>query len=85
MNIEDKVLSIVSDELKVDKKKISKDLGVGDLAEWDSLAHTSLIVALEKNFNIMFDVEEVLDTETIRDMVEIITEKFDNDSQKTKF
>ena len=35
--------------------------------------------------NIMFDVEEVLDTETIRDMVEIITEKFDNDSQKTKF
>ena len=51
MNIEDKVLSIVSDELKVDKKKISKDLGDRDLAEWYSLAGSLHHLAWEaKNF-----------------------------------
>ena len=30
------------------------------IAEWDSLAHLSLVTALENEFDVMFDVDDVL-------------------------
>lgn len=35
-------------------------LGFGDTQGWDSVAHMALIAALEEEFNIMIDTEDVI-------------------------
>ena len=47
---------------------------VGDIPQWDSLGHISLISHLEKEFNLSIDVDQSLEMETIEDIVEILNE-----------
>ena len=50
-------------------------LAVGDIGEWDSLAHLRIIAAVEREFEIRLDDEEMLDIETIRDIVKLLQAK----------
>ncbi|WP_018214827.1 acyl carrier protein [Salinispora vitiensis] len=45
----------LSDELPVD------DLEYRGNAQWDSLAHMSLVAAIEDEFGVMLDTDEVID------------------------
>lgn len=71
----DRVIQEAASILQVNSSDLSMETGVGDVPDWDSLGHTRLIAGLEEAFDIMFDVEEVLDCETIEDIVELIQEK----------
>lgn len=75
MDIKEKVYKVISDNLKVDESVIYNDLEVGGIREWDSLAQVNLIVALEKEFNITFDVDETLEMDNVLDIVEILEER----------
>lgn len=44
---------------KIDKKKINSNLSAKTFNKWDSLAHLNLILALENEFKISFDIERV--------------------------
>ena len=44
---------------------------------WDSLGHASLAAALEKHFNIKFDIDDLMAMENIRAIVDIINGKLD--------
>ncbi len=43
-----------------------------DIEEWDSLEHINLIVAIEKTFDVKFDIKEVSDMKNVGDMVKAI-------------
>lgn len=73
--LQTKIIDEAANILQVNPKKLTMTTGVGDILEWDSLGHTRLIVGLEEKFDVNFDIEEVLDCETIEDIVEIISEK----------
>ena len=49
-----------------------------DIATWDSVAHVSIIVAVERQFGIMFDPDEIMDMENVGAMVEAIRTKAAN-------
>lgn len=46
-----------------------------DIATWDSVAHVSIIVGVEKEFDIMFDPEEIMDMASVGALVETIGAK----------
>jgi acyl carrier protein len=48
-----------------------------DIAGWDSAAHVSIIIAVEQEFGIMFDPDEIMDMENIGVMVNVIASKID--------
>ena len=73
--MENKVIEVIAQAISVDISDINIKTGVGDLPDWDSLGHTAIIAALESAFDVVFDIEEALDSETVEDMVEIIEEK----------
>lgn len=73
--MKNKIYLIIAEALSVDLAKINGDLGPGDIAEWDSLAQQSLILALESKLNVIFDIDEVLDMESVDDIVEIVQKK----------
>ncbi|MCI9139392.1 acyl carrier protein [bacterium 1XD42-8] len=44
----------------------------GDIEDWDSLEHINLIVAMEKRFQLKFDIQEVGELENVGEMIDLI-------------
>ena len=74
-----KVIQVVAATINVKESDLSMEKGVGDIPDWDSLGHVNIIAAIEEAFGLFLDVEEALDCETIQDIVEVITEKINNE------
>ena len=48
-----------------------------DIEDWDSLEHISLIVSMEKEFSMKFDIKEVNKLENVGEMIDLIKRKMD--------
>ena len=46
-----------------------------DIEDWDSLEHINLVVAVEKKFNIKFNMGEVSSFKNVGEMVDIIIKR----------
>ncbi len=46
-----------------------------DIEDWDSLEHIGLIVAIERKFNIKFNMGEITSLKNVGEMVDIIMER----------
>ena len=73
--IREDVLSIIASVLNTDTALLEGDLGIGDLPDWDSVHHMSIIMELETKFSIKFISEETSMMENIDDIVEIVRKK----------
>jgi acyl carrier protein len=79
MNIKEKVYKVISETLSIDPSIINEDLEVGGIKEWDSLGQVNLIVSLEKEFELTFDVDETLEMDNVFDIVDILEQRFKED------
>lgn len=52
--------------------RVSDATTAADIEDWDSLEHINLIVAVEKKFNIKFNMGEVNTFKNVGEMVDII-------------
>ena len=48
-----------------------------EVEKWDSLLHVKLMVTIESDFNLRFDVDELREPENVRDIIVLIQSKFD--------
>jgi acyl carrier protein len=55
----DKIIKIMSKALGLMENEIDDELSPETSAEWDSFNHVSLVLALEKAFNIKFSSDEI--------------------------
>ena len=69
------VQEIFRDVLDNEEIEINFETGADDIAEWDSLSHIQLIVAIEKHFKIKFNSKELMEWKTVGDMIECISAK----------
>lgn len=49
-----------------------------DIEDWDSLEHINLIVAVEQEFKIKFNMKEVTTMNNVGEMVDIILSRINN-------
>ena len=54
---------------------ISETTTANDIADWDSLEHINLIVAVEEAFGIKFNMNEVTTMKNVGEMAALITNK----------
>ncbi len=54
---------------------IREETCADDIEEWDSLQHINLLSMLEKEFQIEFDIDEIISMENVGDMVKVIESK----------
>jgi acyl carrier protein len=59
MALQDEVITLVSQVIKVPVRELDAESGLGTVPNWDSLSHTSLVLALEEAFDIGFDFDEL--------------------------
>ena len=49
------------DCFSVNKDKLQKNLEYNSIPEWDSVGHMTMIAALEETFNIVFEMDDIID------------------------
>ena len=69
------VKEFIASVLKVDASVVTDNLEIGDIQEWDSLHHMMIITGLEKEFDIKFQREELVDLENVADIVALVEAK----------
>lgn len=68
----EKVTEIFRDVFDDDDLVIGDSTNADDIEDWDSLEHIQLIVGMEKEFKVKFDIKTVNSLENVGQMVDLI-------------
>ena len=58
---------------------LKDETNANDIDDWDSLEQINLIVAIENEFEMMFDMNEVSDLANVGEMADLIMSKYENE------
>jgi acyl carrier protein len=61
VGIDAQLKEFLANQFQVDKESISDDLSFGDLPQWDSLGHMSLMAAIENQFGVEVNADAIAD------------------------
>jgi len=81
--IDDQVRRVAADVFNVSIETLRHDATRDDIAEWDSLRHINLVIALEQTFGIQFSpehMEQMLSLELVTLIVRELTATHDHRS-----
>ena len=70
-----KVTAIFRDVFDDDELIVTDSTNSDDIEDWDSLEHIALIVSMEKEFDMKFDIKEVNKLENVGQMIDMIVSK----------
>ena len=70
-----KVQAAFHDAFGVDPQSVSYETGPDDVPGWDSAGHLFLVSNLEQALGVNLDVDDVMEMETVRDIVRVIQAK----------
>lgn len=73
--VKNKVSAIFKEVFDDDSLVITDATNSSDIEDWDSLEHIALIVSMEKEFNLKFDIKEVNKLENVGQMIDLIVSK----------
>lgn len=73
--MEDRIKEIMAAVFEVDISEIHDNVSSDDLEKWDSLHHMNLIAALEEEFQMEFDEEEIVELLNYKLIVLTLKEK----------
>ena len=68
-------LQQVFDQVFAQTVKISAETSAKDVPDWDSVAHISLVLSIEKAFSIRFRMGEIEKAKNIGELADIIFKK----------
>jgi acyl carrier protein len=66
---------IVAGVLGVSADQISETSGPRTIPEWNSLAHVTMVAAVEQEFSVQFEMQEILGIKTVADLSRLLTAK----------
>lgn len=71
----DRLSSVFRDVFDDDEITVCDDTTADDIEDWDSLEHINLVVAVEKEFGVKFNMGEVGRLKNVGGMVDLILSK----------
>jgi len=69
---EDQIVAVFARVLGIDPSQVSDDLRYNTIPQWDSIAHMSVVSALEEAFGVMIDMDDVIDMSSVGKAREIL-------------
>jgi acyl carrier protein len=70
--LEQKLFDIVASTFDVDSSQINANTAAKDIDGWDSLAHATLIIRVEKYLNVRLPPEEAASAQCLGDLILLI-------------
>ena len=58
--MEDRINNVLKRVLDLTDAVVAEDLSRSEVASWDSLTHMDLVLSLEREFNVTFDLDEII-------------------------
>lgn len=77
--MEEKVKEIMGKIFSVDKDAITNISSPDNIEKWDSLRHMQLVIALEKEFNVQLEEQQILEMMNFRLVVLTLEEQMKPD------
>ncbi len=71
----EKVREIFREVFDDETLAVNDSTNSSDIEDWDSLEHITLVVSMEKEFNMKFDLKEVNKLANVGEMVDLIASK----------
>jgi acyl carrier protein len=68
----DRVRTIAADVLQVPASQISEQSSSQNISTWDSVHHLNLVLALEQEFNLQFEPEEIDQMNSIQQILAVL-------------
>ncbi|CEF48513.1 unnamed protein product [uncultured bacterium] len=65
-------LQTIFDDIFLDPPRLTPELSAADVAEWDSLMHISLLIAVERAFGVRFRVGEAESARNVGEFADLI-------------
>lgn len=76
-NIAARMTEIFRDVLDHSSLVLTRETTAGDVEDWDSLAQISLLVAIEKEFDIHFTLAETKQLANVGEMLDLVAAKLE--------
>ena len=73
--MESRIKKVMGDVFNIGVNSINNDSSPDNIENWDSLKHMNLIVALEEEFEVEFDDEEIVDSMNYALILNIVSNK----------
>lgn len=73
MNNNERLLKVFTQSLAVSQDIIKDDLEYNSIQQWDSTAHMALVAQLEAEFNIMLDIDDIIDMSSVGQCKKILS------------
>jgi acyl carrier protein len=70
-----RLATVFSDVLSMPLDRVHPDLGPGDVERWDSVGHVMLVAAVEQEFSLQFEVDEILEFTSFRAILSAIEQR----------
>lgn len=72
ISTEERVIQVISNVLNVPSTKLNSDSSPESIEQWESMKHIYLVLALEEEFNIQFDDEQIAELQSVQSIVAAI-------------
>lgn len=70
-----KVRSAFEAAFNIDPQNITIETTVNEIPAWDSLGHVTLASCLERSFGLTFDVDDLMEMESVKDICRVVQSK----------
>ena len=73
MDNSQRLVDVFAESLNIEKDEVKDSLEYNSIEEWDSVAHMALVAALEIEFDVMLDTEDIIGMSSVKVAKEILS------------
>ncbi|MBJ7549127.1 acyl carrier protein [Marinomonas ostreistagni] len=72
MTNNERLVTAFASSLNIDASQVVDELEYNTIPQWDSVAHMVLVAALEKEFDVMLDMDDIIEMSSVKIAKEIL-------------
>lgn len=77
MAIQDRLRAVFVESMQLDDDVDVENLKYRDIEAWDSVGHMALVAAIEDEFDVQFDTDQVIDMSSFKVAVDMVAGMLD--------
>ncbi|QUY43026.1 acyl carrier protein [Acaryochloris marina] len=67
-----RVIQVISTILNVPTDKLNIDSSPESVEQWESMKHINLVLAIEEEFDVQFDDEQIAELQSVKSIIEAV-------------